>query len=135
MECHTPILYHAYARVVGGPFIVEYLLFFSTFMYYVLCMYYISYIVIHTYDTTITSKGTITIAAPLSKQLGLKAGQKISIALNKDNQIILDPGTDMDSFKLMRDKISRRIPSHLKGIAGSDLHNKSAQAWSHGYND
>ncbi len=83
-----------------------------------------------TYKTTVTSKGTITIAAPLRKKLGLKTGQKLSIALNKDNQIVLDTGTDMESFKLLRDEISSKIPNHLKGLAGETLREEAAKAWS-----
>jgi AbrB family looped-hinge helix DNA binding protein len=36
-----------------------------------------------TYETTVTSKGTITIAAPLRKALGIKPGQKLMVSQPK----------------------------------------------------
>lgn len=86
-----------------------------------------------TYDTTVTSKGTITIAAPLRKALGLKAGQKLTLKLSNDNQIILDPATDMRSFEASRARITKNIPDHLKGLSGDPLCQASAKAWVAGY--
>lgn len=88
-----------------------------------------------TYDTTVTSKGTITIAAPLRKALGLKTGQKLTLALNKDNQIVLDAGTDLKSFEVTRARITKNIPNHLKGLSGDSLREASAKAWVAGHND
>ena len=82
-----------------------------------------------TYTTTITSKGTVTIAAPLRKALGLKTGQKLTIALNSNNQIVLDAGTDMKAFEVTRSNITRKIPDHLKGLTGDSLREASAKAW------
>ncbi len=88
-----------------------------------------------TYNTTVTSKGTVTIAAPLRKALGLKTGQKLTVALGKNNQIILDAGTDMKDFEATRAKITKKIPSHLKGLSGESLSQATAQAWVAGHND
>jgi len=88
-----------------------------------------------TYDTKITSKGTITIAAPLRKALGLKTGQKLTVALNKDNQIVLDAGTDMKTFEATRARITKNIPNHLKGLSGDSLRQAAAKAWVTGHND
>lgn len=88
-----------------------------------------------TYSTTITSKGTITIAAPLRKALGLKTGQKLTVALNKENQIILDAGTDMKTFEATRARITKNIPSHLKGLSGDSLRQAAAKAWVAGQSD
>lgn len=82
-----------------------------------------------TYNTTITSKGTVTIAAPLRKALGLKTGQKLTIALNSNNQIVLDAGTDMKAFEVTRANITRKIPNHLKGLTGDSLREAAAKAW------
>ncbi len=82
-----------------------------------------------TYDTTVTSKGTVTIAAPLRRALGLKTGQKLTVALNKDNQIVLDAGTDMKAFEATRAKITKSIPDHLKGLTGDSLRQAAAKAW------
>ena len=88
-----------------------------------------------TYNTTVTSKGTVTIAAPLRKVLGLKTGQKLSISLNQNNQIVLDAGTDMKAFEATRAKITKKIPNHLKGLAGDTLREAAAKAWINGNND
>jgi AbrB family looped-hinge helix DNA binding protein len=88
-----------------------------------------------TYNTTVTSKGTITIAAPLRKAIGLKTGQKLTITLNPNNQIVLDAGTDMKAFEATRARITKKIPSHLKALAGDSLREASASAWVAGYDD
>lgn len=88
-----------------------------------------------TYRTTVTSKGTVTIAAPLRKALGLKAGQKLTLALNQDNQIVIDPGTDLRAFETLRANITKKIPSHLKGLSGDALHDAAASAWIAGHNE
>ena len=81
------------------------------------------------YPTTITSKGTITIAAPLRKALGFKSGQKVNLILNKDRQIIIDQGTDVAEFEKLRDEIARKIPNHRKGLSGQALKEATAKAW------
>jgi AbrB family looped-hinge helix DNA binding protein len=87
------------------------------------------------YGTRVTSKGTITIAAPLRKALGLKTGQKLTLALNNDNQIVLDTGTDMKTFEATRARITKNIPNHLKGLSGDSLRQAAAKAWVAGHND
>lgn len=82
-----------------------------------------------TYSTKITSKGTITIAAPIRQALGLKTGQKLSMAIDKDNQIILNGGTDMKAFQRTRAKMTKNLPNHLKGISGEPLRQATAKAW------
>ncbi len=86
------------------------------------------------YITTVTSKGTITIAAPLRKALGIKAGQKLSVNITSDNHLVLDVGTDMKAFQVKRAAITRKLPDHLKGLAGEDLQKAAAKAWVAGYN-
>lgn len=88
-----------------------------------------------TYNTTVTSKGTITIAAPLRKALGLKTGQKLTVSLNSNNQVVLDAGTDFKTFEATRLKITKNIPDHLKGLAGDALRDAAAKAWVAGSND
>lgn len=82
-----------------------------------------------TYRTTITSKGTITIAAPLRKALGLRPGQKVSLSLNHDNQLVVSTATDMKRFAARRAEITRKIPPHLKGLSGDSLRAAAAGAW------
>ncbi len=88
-----------------------------------------------TYDTTVTSKGTITIAAPLRKALGIKAGQKLTLALNNDNQIVLDAGTDIKTFEATRARITKNIPNHLRGLSGDSLREATAKAWTAEHDD
>lgn len=92
-------------------------------------MYYMRYI------TTVTSKGTVTIAAPLRKALGIKPGQKLSISITKDNRLELNAGTDMKAFQTKREAIAKKIPEHLKGLSGEALAKASAKAWLAGYSD
>ena len=56
------------------------------------------------YTTTITNKGTITIAAPLRKALGFKPGQKVSLSLGKNQQVITSSATTIADFEALRDK-------------------------------
>lgn len=81
------------------------------------------------YTTTITSKGTITIAAPLRKALGFKPGQKISLTLDKNQQVVIGGGTTVADFEKIRDEITKKIPSHKKGLTGQALKDATARAW------
>lgn len=87
------------------------------------------------YNTTVTSKGTITIAAPLRKAAGLQPGQKLTLTINKGNQIVLDAGTDMQQFAATRAKITKKIPDHVKGLSGDALRKAAATAWTAKHND
>lgn len=88
-----------------------------------------------TYDTTVTSKGTVTIAAPLRKALGLKTGQRLTVGLNENNQIVLDAGTDLKTFEATRARITKKVPHHLKGLSGDSLQQAAAKAWVSGHDD
>jgi len=81
------------------------------------------------YTSTITSKGTITIAAPLRKALGFKPGQKVSLTLDKNRQVVIGGGTTVDDFEKLRDEITKKIPSHKKGLTGQALKEAAAKAW------
>lgn len=87
------------------------------------------------YSTTVTSKGTITIAAPLRKMLGISTGQTLHMSRNEHNQIVIDPGTNLKSFQAMRSKISAKVPDHLKGLSGESLRGAASTAWTTDYND
>ncbi|MGH9945950.1 MAG: hypothetical protein ACRD6X_01980 [Pyrinomonadaceae bacterium] len=77
------------------------------------------------YGTTITSKGTITIAAPIRKALGLKPGQKINMFINTRKNVELDTGISIEEFEKLRDEILKKvkIPEHLKGLTARELRN------------
>ena len=87
------------------------------------------------YTSIITSKGTITIAAPLRKALGFKAGQKVSLTLDRNNQVVIGGGTSVSDFEKIRDEITKKIPSHTKGLTGRALKEASAKAWVADYRD
>ncbi len=87
------------------------------------------------YTSTITSKGTITIAAPLRKALGFKAGQKVSLTLDKNRQVVIGGGTTVSDFEKLRDEITKKIPSHKKGLTGQALKDAAAKAWTADYRD
>ena len=81
------------------------------------------------YTTTITSKGTITIAAPLRKALGFKPGQKLSLTLDNNRQVVIAGGNTVADFEKLRDVIIKKIPSHKKGLTGQALKDAAAKAW------
>lgn len=87
------------------------------------------------YTTTMTSKGTVTIAAPLRKALGFKPGQKLNVSLGKNNQIVMDSGVSMQQFEATRALITKKIPSHLKGLQGEALRQARADAWTADHRD
>ncbi len=87
------------------------------------------------YTSTITSKGTITIAAPLRKVLGFKPGQKVSLTLDKNRQVVIRGGTNIADFEKLRDEITKKIPNHKKGLTGQVLKDAVAKAWVANYRD
>ena len=87
------------------------------------------------YTSTITSKGTITIAAPLRKALGFKPGQKVSLTLDQNRQVVIGGGTTAADFEKVRDDIIRKIPNHKKGLTGQALKEATAKAWVADFNE
>ena len=87
------------------------------------------------YTSSITSKGTITIAAPLRKELGLKTGQKVSLTLDNNRQVIINTGTKVEEFENLRDEIVNKIPTHKKGLTDQALKQATAKAWVSKYNE
>ncbi len=87
------------------------------------------------YTSTITSKGTITIAAPLRKALGFSPGQKVILTLDDNRQVIISGGTTVVDFEKIRDEITKKIPSHKKGLTGQALKEATAKAWVADYNE
>jgi bifunctional DNA-binding transcriptional regulator/antitoxin component of YhaV-PrlF toxin-antitoxin module len=87
------------------------------------------------YTSIITSKGTITIAAPLRKALGFKPGQKVSLTLDNNRQVVIGGGTTLADFEQLRDTITKKIPNHKKGLTGQALKEATAKAWVADYNE
>ena len=87
------------------------------------------------FTSTITSKGTITIAAPLRKALGFKPGQKVSLTLDQNRQVVIGGGTTVADFEKVRDDIIRKIPNHKKGLTGQALKEATAKAWVADFNE
>lgn len=81
------------------------------------------------YETTITSKGTITIAASVRKALGLKSGQKVKLFVNKNKNVEIDAGISVQEFERRRDELLKkvRIPEHLKGLTARELRDIAAK--------
>jgi AbrB family looped-hinge helix DNA binding protein len=87
-------------------------------------MYYVKY------QTKITSKGTITIAAPLRKALGLKPGQTVKLELDeKNNRILMDTGMTFKQLEELRDKIVSEIPKNRKGLSMKQMRDLAAKNW------
>jgi len=86
------------------------------------------------YESTITSKGTITIAAPLRRALKLKPGQKVRLELDKKtNRIFMDTGVTVEQFEKIRDEMLSKLPKR-KPLTGKALKEAAAQAWIDDYN-
>jgi AbrB family looped-hinge helix DNA binding protein len=81
------------------------------------------------YETTITSKGTITIASPIRKALGLKAGQKVRLSIDKNRKVMIDPGTSFEDFEAVRERLVAKIPKEKLGLTGRALKAAIAEAW------
>ena len=81
------------------------------------------------FESKITSKGTITIAAPLRKALGLKPGQTVKMELDeKNNRILMDTGVTIEQFEKIRDEILSKYPKR-KPLTGKALKEAIAKAW------
>lgn len=80
------------------------------------------------YDSTITSKGTITIAAPIRKSLGLRAGQKVRLFVNRNNNVEIDAGISVKEFKEIRNEMLKKVdlPKKLKGLTARQLRDIAA---------
>lgn len=86
-------------------------------------MYYVKY------ESTITSKGTITIASPIRKALGLKPGQKVRLSLDKNSRrVVIDTGITIEVFEAIRDKFLSKYPKR-KPLTGKALKEAAAKAW------
>lgn len=81
------------------------------------------------YDTTITSKGTITIAAPIRKALGLRTGQKVRLFVNTKNNVEIDAGISVAEFQARRDQMLKKVtlPKKLKGLTARELRDIAAR--------
>lgn len=75
------------------------------------------------YESTITSKGTITISSPIRKALGLKPGQKVSLFINEQKNVEIDAGISIKDFEKRRNEILKKvkIPDLLKGLTVREL--------------
>jgi len=81
------------------------------------------------YETTITSKGTITIAASVRKALGLKTGQKVKLFINKNKNVEIDAGISVAEFEKRRDELLKgiNIPENLRGLTARELKDIAAK--------
>ena len=85
------------------------------------------------YESTMTSKGTVTIAAPLRKALKLEPGQKIRMELDsKSGCIVMDGGVTIEQLEKARDEILSKLPKR-KPLTGKALKEAAARAWVDGY--
>lgn len=81
------------------------------------------------YETTITSKGTIIIASPIRKALGLKAGQRVRLSIDKNRKVVIDSGTSFDDFEAVRKRLVAKIPKEKLGLSDTALKDAIADAW------
>ena len=80
------------------------------------------------FPTTITSKGTITIASEVRKAFDLRPGQKVDLVMDK-GKIFIEPGMTIEQFEKIRDAIVSRIPKHKKGLSMSKMRELAAKNW------
>lgn len=82
------------------------------------------------YETRITSKGTITIAAPIRKALGLKPGQTVRLEMDeKNNRVLMDTGVTIEQFEKIRDEILSKYPHRPKGLSMKAMRDMATKAW------
>ena len=83
-----------------------------------------------TYESKITSKGTITIASPLRKALGLKPGQKVRLSLDKNNnRVLIDTGMTLEQIEKLRDEILSKYPKRPKGLSMKEMRDLATKRW------
>ena len=80
------------------------------------------------FPTTITSKGTITIASEVRKAFDLRPGQKVDLVMD-NGKIFIEPGMTIEQFEKIRDEIVSRIPKHKKGLSMSKMRELAAKNW------
>lgn len=80
------------------------------------------------FPTTMTSKGTITLASEVRKAFDLKPGQRIDVVVN-DGKISIDTGMTMEQFEKIRDEIVDRIPKQKKGLSLSKMRELATRNW------
>ena len=86
------------------------------------------------YRTKMTSKGTITISAPIRKALGFRPGQTIELELDeKNNRVLMDTGMTIERFEKIRDEVLSKYPKR-KPLTGKALKEAAAKAWVSGFN-
>lgn len=79
------------------------------------------------YESTITSKGTITIAAPIREALGLKPGEKVRLSLLNDRRILIEPAISVDQFVKFRDEILSEL-SEMPSLSPSEVEEAKIKA-------
>lgn len=75
------------------------------------------------------------IAASLRKALGLKSGQKVSLSLDANQQVVSSGATSVADFEKLRSENIKKIPSHRKGLTGQALKEATAKAWVADYSE
>jgi bifunctional DNA-binding transcriptional regulator/antitoxin component of YhaV-PrlF toxin-antitoxin module len=82
------------------------------------------------YESTMTSKGTVTIAAPLRKALKLEPGQKIRMELDrKSGRIVMDGGVTIEHLEKIRDEILSKYPDRPKGLTIKAMRDMATKKW------
>jgi len=82
------------------------------------------------FESKMTSKGTVTIAAPLRKALGLRPGQTVKMELDKkNNRILMDTGLTLDQFEKIRDEILSEYPDRPRGLSMKKMRDMATKAW------
>ena len=77
-------------------------------------MYYMKY------ESKLTSKGTITIAAPIREALGLKPGRKVRLSVMKNRRILVEPALTVDEFIKFRDEVLSEVPT-IPRLSNSEI--------------
>lgn len=62
-----------------------------------------------TYNTTMTSKGQITIPAAIRRNMGLKAGESVRFKFEKNNQVVIEK----NDWKQGLSELNKEVSAHL----------------------
>jgi AbrB family looped-hinge helix DNA binding protein len=75
-----------------------------------------------TYNTTLTSKGQVTIPADIRRSMGLKAGETVRFRLAQNNQIVLEKNDWKKGFTQLHQEVSDHLrANHIKPLSDEDL--------------
>ena len=77
-----------------------------------------------TYTTTMTSKGQVTIPAPIRRNLGLKAGESVRFKLGNNSQVVVEKNDWKQGLNDLHKEVAAHLKKHnIKPLSNEELDN------------